>query len=42
MTHFYDFLREHTPERQLFLEAYCDFSFMQIDNIVVLKLSPKE
>jgi hypothetical protein len=40
--HFYDFLRENTSERQLFLEIYCDFSFMQIDNIVILKLSPKE
>jgi len=40
--YFYDFLQKNTIERQIFLDTYCNFEFLQVNNTVVLKVLPKE
>lgn len=41
ISQFYSFLSKNSISRQLFLEEYCDYSFIPTGRIVVLKLSPK-
>lgn len=42
MDQFYTFLSTNSNQRQLFLEEYCDYNFVSLDGIVILKLSIKE
>lgn len=39
---FYEFLQRNTVARQTFLDDHCDYDFMTIDNVVVLRLNPKQ
>lgn len=42
LTGFYEFLSVNSCERRLFLEAYCNYSFLHLDNVVILKLEPRD
>lgn len=39
---FYEFMSVNSAERTVFLKTYCDYSFMQVDRTVILKVKPKE
>jgi len=41
MNDFYDFLSTDSPERTLFLEEHCEYSYTKINKTHVLKLKPK-
>lgn len=38
---FYEFLSVESADRQLFLEEYCIYKFVEVENTVVLKFSLK-
>lgn len=38
---FYEFLSVESAGRQLFLEEYCTYEFIEVENTVVLKYSVK-
>lgn len=39
---FQDFLSVNSAERIVFLETYCDYSFLPVDRTTILKVKPKE